>query len=464
MCFVGKFKSIDTIWRIVAAIIVGVLCCVIINAIVEVPFVTRDGIGYLSIAKQIHSVEYWFPTRSAQNIVPADLAATLRTPIYPLFLAVAESVIGSLPATVVLAHLIVGMLAVFICWRSLKEFDGLSLRISLCLSFTILILINDTILRAVLCEWIACVLLLAQISVFSRGMTRSSAWHTNIGVSTIGVLIALLKPALIPATIIVVGIYTVKTLIDKKSVVSVKKRLSQALVIISFFVIPISLWCFINTNRIGAFAIAPYGGVNMMGLATLIGSAEIQTGDTDAQQTFINYVNQHKIPQRSKELEWIDGIRDNYRKEHYDHNLWLVADVFRKTHNVSLKEYNEMALNYARRVIWKYPTRYIRYFYQGLTYAATSLSIGLLSFICARILSKHNDQRRIFSWLTATAFVCHFVTICIECGTITWLPRYEMMTGGVVYFFACLVVLNVCFADIFGIHHRENGVDQATHR
>jgi hypothetical protein len=209
---------------------------------------------------------------------------------------------------------------------------------------------------------------------------------------------------------------------------------------------PVVLWMTFNLIRLGTFTLTPYGGVNIFGLASSIGEAEIRTGDTEDFKLFANYVNEHRMSISTPERTFEEALPERYYIGVYNYNDYRVGMVIALERGWSPVYINSLMQQYAMRVLWKYPGRYCRYIMEGLKILQVGASYMLGALLCA-LLCLYQRKRCELALVTLGVLGAHVIHTIFTSMVIVTLPRYYDTTLTVI-FILFLVHMVAMFLDL----------------
>jgi hypothetical protein len=384
-----------------------------------------DSYGYLEISKSMRDGLYWHVTTS--NSKHNEIGA-IRTPAYPLLLAIVQLASNNPLDAAFLLHAFLGLCAMAallpIFYMRFKT-NPWPVFVSLLISFYFV----GSSFQAVLCEWPGFVGLLILFGLTAQTARFPDLKIYRIGTALVCAALILLKPVFLAGTIPAL-IY--QLMILKNSAITRS-------IFISFFLLPLLVWMSFNHARLGSFTIAPFGSFNLFGVASLIGHAETQAGDAPLLRDFIQKVNDSKIPAYGSEQSWIEELPEHGDLELYDYNMWRIAAPFRTDNSLSWVEMNMIAGVYATRAITSFPTNYFRYILFSLYESSYTILIALIVLLVSLIRSSSPDYFSIVHSVRLTA-VIHLTLVLATCLGHGALNRYWLMSEGSVLF-AALTVL-----------------------
>jgi hypothetical protein len=374
-----------------------------------------DGESYLATAKTFGSNQFLTTEETL-----------LKPPLYPMLIAITNRIIPNVVEAIRVLHLIVGLFAATLWCSVSRRFMPLYLST---LSFIAATLAAQILYRSVLTEWLSFCLLWVFLSC---SLLMQSTWKKYVPYfcSFTASLLCLNHASYLPCLPIFLGFLLWMS------------RYKISLTALFFAVViglsPIVLWSMLRT---GALYPYPYGSFVSIGPASLIGSAEIKSNDSDQLKQFISYINERKIPSQGFEDFYFNNIDTLYLSSIYDYNQWRVFIAYKKFHNLSWKEANTLAREYTLRVMLTHKVAYIRYIIEGLRlYADTLLTLIFLCLISILVsYFKNQEYKPLLVIVYFFTFLHTFRSLFIA-TTLALMPRYYLQTGALIYGFGVICI------------------------
>jgi len=329
------------------------------------PSLRKDSISYQLLADDIRTGAVFNRLSStSENAVERSI----RTPGFPLLLAISEPMFGKYAATK--GNLLFGCLTLLIVMVSLRSV------VSPILSGSWMLYIMfqyhyDTFsyARLVLSEWMTlCLLFLyfSQIVMCFSKRSSSSVFTLHL----IAAFCVLTKPAL--------GLIVPLTFVA--SFFLSRVRPLSVLAAAFFGLFPLFAWIGLNVHRVGAPTLTPFSGYNLFGVAALIGSAEAKSDDSEEFRAVVERINQKKSPPPKETFDFKAKFarRDLTLVDNYNFNVWEVGEPVREELAISPTAYNAHLLQYSFRVISENPRRYLEFVWENLRVATLPPPLILL--------------------------------------------------------------------------------------
>lgn len=396
----------------------------------------RDGQVAISVSKKILSSEFWLTAQPSS----LDIGESFSLPLYPLFLRVITGISGQLEGALLYNHL---FLAIFfggiLCYVLRKSIHPAYTAFSQVVSW----LIAEPIFRSVMADWIAyCLIILIfglTILFFStQQISAENGSKAGVLVEGKAKILACLLGIAFCALVLTKSTFMLSVPIVVL-IVSFETWHPQGKLCFYGFTIPLIIWCGLNVNRLGTFSPAPNTEIALFGMASQFSHADVGEEDDAELKSFIAYVNERKVPSPEGERGWIEQLGDNYSRGFNATNIWLVAEQYRRDRLVNPSEFLRLIRAYYWRSIEAQPSRWLKYFQEGLLNSLITIMIGIISLL---ILMRKSRivQSQLLPLVRAASLILllHILTIAFEAATNVWSPRYEMMTGSPVWCIALI--------------------------
>lgn len=306
-----------------------------------------DAFEYRAFADAVLSGEL-LARRPLQDV---PRALVTRTPGYPLLLAAADLVVpGGQEAKRVL-HLAIGLGGLLYVVLALRREcpAWITAPIVLALQWSM-----RRYFAAPLTEWSCFVGLLCLFATVVRALDAPSYRRLAL-VGLLTAALVLTRPALIVATWAPLASAVLQT------------KLSQLRAAVAALV-PFALvvaWMGFNLYRIGTFTITPFAGMNAVGVAMLVGHAEVEPGDGRDMRALVRGINEIKQPPPGISLDLakmdVPGLA-----RLYNHDVHVVAEAVVQRHGWDRVTYDRMLLAYAGRAIRGHRAAYRAYVLFGI--------------------------------------------------------------------------------------------------
>lgn len=276
-----------------------------------------------------------------------DVSRAFRTPGYPILLALADLIMPGNGGQYVLMHLVFGIITACVLAWSLKSFVPTSLTM-----LAVLLLAHDMrqFFPAILTEWIGIQLVLLFFAGVVRYFARPS-WVTLAWITLVVAFAVLVRPALqyltiVPILLVFFGRFG-------NIAIRASATLPGLLVVLT--------WCAVNFFSLGRFTLSAFEGANIFGVASLIGFAESEPGDSDDFKEFVSYVNAGKMPRPNEEAEFVESQVDDIKNNFYNDNIYRLALFSPPAQIKGVVVANDLMRKYAMRVFKKHPNRLATY-------------------------------------------------------------------------------------------------------
>ena len=332
-------------------------------------FDTPDSIGYRQFA------HYLYLRFHGLSIPPPD-SFYYRTPVYPLFLLITDYSPFSFSVDLRGLYL---LLTTITLGKLLKTFRHQCHPLVTSASFLCCCYQMRPFYFTALTEWLCFCLLflfLAEALLFCRDQ---NGWQL-FSLVLLASILCLSRPALLFCMII-------------PPILAYWYRFAfwRSIVALIAGMVPVIAWTGMNCVRYNQCSLAPFEGISLFGMASLIDGASVRKGDPPALRYFIQEVNKKKaccsdILERSSED--IDAIERNFTS-----NVWELSYTIRTKAHWSIPEWNLLSKHYALRVIgeapWTYGALAITVFFSQLRFLQlVDLAILLLGVLCYLKLAK----------------------------------------------------------------------------
>ena len=358
-----SFRSIFT--RFWPYVLIGALFFGALNWRGPYLLLAGDSAQYLEFAKAIRSGEVF----SSQE--PKAYALYLRTPGFPLLLAVGELLTGGDRRDALrLVHASLGLIAVFAVMYLLRTqihplISGLSVICALAQA--------QEVNLAVMTEWLTLSYLLILYATWAAFFTeRKLKWL--VWGAVICSLMVLTRPVflyLLPLPFAMALLFLRR---------QPGPTLRRALAALALGCAPVALWAAFNFYRLGLFTVSPAGVVSLFGVASALGPASAQAGDDLAFQVFVREANRMRsildslagVPGGPTQEQIYSVVADNTSL------AWMLKEQLQ----LSWKDTTHYLARYSHRVIIDRGRTYLMYVWQGVTglYSLLPLLVPMLLF------------------------------------------------------------------------------------
>jgi len=377
-----------------------------------------DTQGYIEFARGIQSGSIF----DKYELGTVPVAYLIRTPGFPLVIALSKWLILSEIQGVVVFHILLTVLVASFMAIQLRSF--LPMTLSALILFLTLAPVYFVIFL-VLTEWMTINLLILFFVTLVSVLKRPNNLLLYLQ-SSIATFIVLTRPALV--SLLFVGLIPF---------VRKENRSSTRIGVFILGFAPLLLWMSFNLYRLDRFVLAPFSGYQLFGSATLIGHAQVDERDDSDLTHFITEVNVRKQPRAGKELEFMDSLASNYELSLFDYNIWKVGDVIRKEKGWSVVKTNKLMLLYSVRAISNNIDSMFRYIAHGFErfWIYFSLSVCLMAGPLTH-LSKRKEPTLALAALSM--FLLHWLHSFMVAAMPALLYRYHLVTF-YPFCFACAI-------------------------
>jgi hypothetical protein len=391
---------------------------------------TPDVLEYADFSRAIVSGEL-FTLRGGA----VTRALATRTPGYPLLLAAGQLASSDLVAVVRVLHAALGLSTLIGVPLLLRS------RCWMWISGPAVVLILWTMRRFYvwpISEWLAVNLLVWFFALCVRYVDSPSR-RRLLWIGLVAAVVALTRPALIMLALFPFGFALLPS--------PRGRRVMTAVALVSLM--PILLWMSFNLWRLGSFTLTPFTGPNLFGVASLVGHATPQEGDSPELALFIEHVNAQKRPRPDEPLPF-DRIRVWGVVLMYHRNVHFIAEPLALTHGWDRVDFNRMTLIYSFRVIRSSPRDYVRYVLFGLRQLGGV--VPLLPFVLAiPIYWLVRGEQRGLAVATLALFALHAAHVALCAAIEVVIPRYHDLT------FSPLLGISVVTSCVFALPFVERG-------
>lgn len=379
----------------------------------EAPKFFPDSAGYLQIADSI---------RDGSIIERAEAGAPpfirgVRTPVYPLVLLLGQQLVGGGGGYVLVMHTLIGILTIIITLCVLKNLVPMALSgvILLLLFFDICAPAGSEFFATALTEWTAlCISLLYIAAIVSFFEHKSGVRFFLISfIASIGILTR-------PALIVLFPMIVLLCLVSKK------KARNGLLAICGLT--PVLLWMTINLHVLNSFSLTTFDGVNLFGVAALIGHAEVTSEDSEDLQYFIQHMNTEKRPRAGAEEQFLAQRIRGLSDREYNHNIYGVALKEVRIASFHPAKINAFMRTYALRTFATYPVRYAQYIWMGLLRSSGGTLLILTGFLLALACIRCGLVG--IGWATMSVTIAHVLNLLLSASVQFVIARYVLTTLG----------------------------------
>ena len=368
---------------------------------------THDGAGYLNVADIIIDGSIFTTELTPET----NRLLVIRVPVLPTVLAVLK-ITGADPAQALVAfHTFAALLVLLLVLyhygpKSGYWFSGLTYLGSLCLMKEYHTLI--------LTEFLAVLGLFTLIILTERCIeNRSNRCLFLTGFLTS--ILILLRPALIVC------------LLAPALTIWFFRTKPKAWALLGLAALPLLLWMSFNFSRFGSFTITPFAGYNLFGVASVLGPIETTPEDPEDYQYFVKEFTEKRL-EKINTAQDLDSILKRYGRllYVYTRNISLVSEEIR-SNRWDAVHHNRILLNYAKRTIATYPTRYVTWVNSQLQVLWYCLPVFIPS-----IFAFYYWRRRITSNALAISAVLALLIHCAHMLEVSLvevtIPRYIIPT------------------------------------
>ena len=298
-------------------------------------FVSEDGSEYLTYASILASGS-WSELNEFNRCV-------LRSPLYPMLLAVCKMLLPEAVDAVRMLHAIVGLGTIAIVSRLLRSWCY-----ELITAFLVIFVFVEVrvFFLAVLTEWSAICLLITFFAVLARYF--GSPKPTTLFIVTILCSLAvLLRSALLPTCI-----FPIILMIRSRKVFKIEWVLA---VLLGF--VPIILLLLVNSIYLRSATISPLGGIVLFGMTTLIEEPLVDENSTPELRAFVVKFRAVRYPRIDQESGKsfpvsLEGIANR--------NMWEAGEGVRQALDWSYVQYSKVGVEYGMLAIFQHPLVYGR--------------------------------------------------------------------------------------------------------
>jgi len=371
-----------------------------------------DSTEYMTFSAAIRSGELFAPSVDQ----PLSRGLGTRTPGYPLLLAIAESVT---PDTVVAVRVLHGLLAVlallYVPIALRGEVPVVSSAVSVLFGQTLMQFYYTTAIT----EWACFNLLLTVFALSARAVDEPSLGRLSL----LGFLCAYLI-LIRPAMIVVAAVPPLLALVQSRF------GRVRALVAAAAPFVLILLWATFNLYRLGSFTLTPFSGMNVFGVATIVGTPEARPDDGPELAILIREVNARKLPPAGETLE-SPRMAALGTANIYNWNVHQIGEVVRRQNGWDWVLYNRILIEYAWRAIRSNPSGYVAYVAGELGKLSRTLAIFLPAILFASFWLWRGRHRGLAVGLLVVVAI-HVLHIVLCALVEVVIPRYEDLTSYVV--------------------------------
>ncbi len=340
-----------------------------------------------------------------------SFASLIRTPGYPVLLALFGVTSSNYEVAVPMLHFFLGILClggiVFVLSTPIEILLG-----SIA-SFGVLFA-QRIYAHFAITEWSATVFLILFCAVLYRFyQSRGVLWLLWLSFFT--ALLILIRPVLI------IGLLPLAI-----ALLSAKDSWSKKFLALIAGLTPLILWLIFNAVRIGYPTLATFGGMSFFGVASQIGAPEVREEDSQLFKDFVAYVKDNKRPVSGEESQYLENIADIYQPQLYNHNLYRVALPWIENKYLSAEEANSLMGLYATRTISSNFGRYIKYVSVGIWYGLKGSWILLLGLIGVLALRTRIAPPIFFTAILTAIFHLSHIFMCAAIQVLVY--RYLNLT------------------------------------
>lgn len=372
-----------------------------------------DSEGYLQLADSVRDGSI---LEAPQHGNPPFVRG-IRTPVYPLLLALGQKVVGGTGGYVLVIHTLLGMLTLVLVLWILKDVVPMPITgVALLLTFfEVCAPPGRSFFASTLTEWTAVCIVFLYFALIVHYFEQPKPFRFFLlcCVVSLGVLT---RPAMISLIPMVAVIYFV----------SPRKLMNFLSGLIGCA--PILFWMAINLHVLGSFALTTFDGVNLFGVAALIGHPDTQESDPTDLKDFIEKINANKIPKAGEEDESLERRLRFMADAGYNHNIYGLALKDPVISSYHPKRINELMRIYAVRTFLRYPNRYALYVWYGLLKCRGNTLLIVSGLLLAMTCFSFGLSG--VGWAMTSVIVVHVLNIFLSSAVQMFTVRYLLVTLG----------------------------------
>lgn len=379
----------------------SLVCFLLANFDAEQIISYPDTSGYLSVASSMTQGKYF------QSAEASEIMTAMRSPLYPLMLALA----GMKPYSVLLLHFLIGTFAVTYVSVALRRVVNpfvASTAISLSLA-------RVEWINAVMPEWLMINLILmiyvtAGLLIIEPNRRRIVLLCVLVGAGI------LTHPAMFVLLFIaILGIAVSLWKGSKQGVIEGTLIMATAIVAIVG----------INMVRFGEWSLTPFGNLHRFGIAAVIGEAAPTEGDSPKLTEFLTEMNRNRIRFDFKNSDPVLlHTNQSTEAEKYLDNIWVVGETIRSKLGLSNAEFNEFAAVYSIRVLRNHTSDYGRYVLSGLRGLFHDFSFFTAGLLLALIAMIARNRAVPLAGAVLISIVIHGIHAILCCSTLQYVNRF----------------------------------------
>lgn len=366
----------------------------------------------------IEFAEYLFSQRIfSERGEELTRALTIRTPIYPFLIGASSALAGSIHHGLQLLHLLIGL---FIMSTIMISLRNLCPPIILGITYALIAKFHLSMeYYTALTEWTTfnlLLLFLVIVAKFSNVQRERYLFFLCLLCS----IITLTHPSYIVTFIVPAFVF-------------LRTRTLPSFGASALGALPLILWVLCNFYRLGVPVVTPFGGANLYGVATIIGHAEVEEGDSKNLRTFIVETNKEKFPPPGEHYAPELFLPYGKYEDAYSDNMWKIGEELLRTHSWSRVAQNDLMMTYSLRTISSFPLEYVRYVLLNFKIYHWPPIHLLLSCALIVVLLKRERSQAV-GWGVLTILVIHLVQTAL-CSVIEQpLMRYYNPTVSALFF------------------------------
>ena len=417
------FARIKTAIGISEVIGIAIPVIILVFALSGMELTKRPDSGsYIVFADSILSGDL-FEKKDLNDI---SFGRAVRTPGYPLIVALAKLTSSDFISSLKLLHFVFGIFSIVFLSLVLKPWLP---PIATGLSIVFVDICMGVYFGNIMTEWVAFNLLLVLVGLVVIGFRNPS----NRNLCIIGLLascIVLVRPAAIPVMLILPML-----VIYRRSL-----GIKDAILFVSTL-LPLIAWMSFNLYHLDSFALGRVSGHNIFGIGTMIGYAEEEPGDSDELREFIRGVNAKKTPAVGDEDEFVANFDKEYHTIRLTSNLFWIAYPLRIEGMGAIPFDEQYLAVYGRRAINDHLDNYISYVLHGLKLSVQFVSPYLtLYLLLIPLFALYRNRNAVLAWVALVMFAIHAGQVILISVFQTIFVRYLELT-----FYPYVGAIILCF-------------------
>lgn len=396
--------------RLLLALTLGVASALFLAAFASVRSSPRspDAIEYRAFADALLSGDLFV----ARPLPEMPRALVTRTPGYPLLLAAADVVVPTTLRPERVLHQAVGLAGLLYVTVALRA------ACPAWLTAAIVLVVQWQMRRYFalpLTEWACFNGLLGLFASAARAVDAPS-YRRMAGVGLLCAFLILTRPALIVLAWVPLALAGLQRELP---------RVRAAAAAVAPFAL-IVLWMGFNLYRLGLFTMTPFAGMNVVGVAMLVGHAEVEPGDGADMAVLIRGINHRKQPPPGEVLE-LGRVDTGQLSRIFNYNVHEVAETIAERHGWDRVRYDRMLLTYAGRAIRGHRAAYRAYVLNGLG-RLTVLVPWLVPALLLPVVWLRGPRHHGFAVAVLLMLVLHVVHVALCAAVEVVIDRYFDLT------------------------------------